>query len=205
MSPEDQTVVAALLAGDEATFAALVERLHPRLVRVSRRFVATDAAAEDVAQDTWQAVLQGLCGFEGRSGLDTWVLQIAINRARTRGASDARVESLEDEGAELNERFTWYGGWREAPRSCAVDCTPETVAANKELALMLITALDRLPEQQRLVVALRDVEWLTSAEVCQLLEISEENQRVLLHRGRARLRMLLEGSLGEAPAAATGT
>jgi RNA polymerase sigma-70 factor, ECF subfamily len=193
---DDRALVAALLAGDEAVFSALVERLHGRIVRLCRRFVATDAAAEDVVQDTWQAVLQGLAGFEGRSALDTWILQIAVNRARSRGVSDARVGPLDDPEAALDGRFHWYGGWKQAPRANGfTHASPESVTANRELVALVAAALDQLPEQQRLVVTLRDVELLSAAEVCDVLELSADNQRVLLHRGRARLRAIIEKAL----------
>jgi RNA polymerase sigma-70 factor (ECF subfamily) len=193
----DHPLIASLLRGDEAAFAALVDRLHPRIVRLCRRFVASDTAAEDVAQDTWQAVLQGLAAFEGRCALDTWILQIAINRAKSRGVRDARAR---DDGT-LAERFHWFGAWKEPPGASPADCSPEAAASNRELVRVLAAALDLLPEQQRLVVTLRDVELLTAAEVCAVLELSEENQRVLLHRGRARLRSLCEQAVA-APLAA---
>jgi RNA polymerase sigma-70 factor, ECF subfamily len=194
----DRVIVEALLRGDEAAFVALVDRLHPRLVRLCRRFVAGDAAAQDAAQDTWQAVLQGLPGFAGRCALDTWILQIALNRARSRGVREARVQPLDDG---LEGRFSWLGVWRDPPRACGVEASPEAVAANRELVQLLAQALDGLPEQQRTVVVLRDVELLSAAEVCAVLELSEENQRVLLHRGRTRLRAALEQALAEpAPA-----
>lgn len=195
----DRALVAALLRGDETVFSALVERLHPRLVRLCRRFVASDAAAEDVAQDTWQAVLQGLDGFAGRSALDTWILQIAVNRARTRGARDARARPLADgeDEEQLAARFNWWGGWKDPPRAWHLDASPENAVANRELVAMLAHALEDLPEQQRLVVILRDVESMTAAEVCAALALSEENQRVLLHRGRVRLRAVLETAQDE--------
>jgi len=194
----DQALVDALLAGDEAAFAALVERLHPCVVRVSRRFVATDAAAEDVAQDTWQAVLEGLATFEGRCALDTWILQIAVNRAKSLGVRDARLRTLDADDSEPVLRFNWLGGWKDPPRAFHAECSPEDAAANRELVDLLATVLDDLPPQQKVVVVLRDIELLTSREVCAVLEITEENQRVLLHRGRARLRAALESALSEA-------
>jgi RNA polymerase sigma-70 factor (ECF subfamily) len=192
----DRALVAALLAGDETVFSALVERLHGRIVRLCRRFVASDAAAEDVAQDTWQAVLQGLAGFEGRSALDTWILQIAVNRARSRGVSDARVTPLDGPELALESRFHWDGRWKEAPRADGfAPASPESVAADRELLALVASALDQLPEQQRLVVTLRDVERLSAAEVCDVLQLSDDNQRVLLHRGRARLRAIIDKAL----------
>jgi RNA polymerase sigma-70 factor (ECF subfamily) len=200
--PGDARLIAALLDGDEAAFSALVERLHPRIVRLCRRFVESNAAAEDVAQDTWQAVLQGLPSFEGRCSLDTWILQIAINRAKSRGVRDARLQPLSPATAGEAETFGWLGTWKRPPRPGAGDRTPEAAASDRELLRLLARALEALPEQQRLVVVLREVERLTSAEVCAILEISEENQRVLLHRGRNRLRALLEVATAE-PAALT--
>ena len=200
----DREVVAALLRGDEAAFSALVERLHPRLLRLCRRLLGSDAAAEDIAQDTWQAVLGGLATFEGRCALDTWILQIAINRARSRAAREARVLPLEPDDADpdLGGRFGWLGTWRERPRAGLADLSPETAVANREILRLVAEALDRLPEQQRLVVMFRDVELMTAAEVCALLELSEENQRVLLHRGRVRLRALIEIATDEPVTAA---
>jgi RNA polymerase sigma-70 factor (ECF subfamily) len=192
----DRALIAALLAGDEAVFAALVDRLHARIVRVCRRFVASDAAAEDAAQDTWQGVLEGLCTFQGRCALDTWILQIAINRAKSRGARDARARHVDDSDTWAETvRFDTFGSWKDPPQASLADCSPETAASNRELVRLVTAALDDLPEQQRLVVTLRDVELLSAAEVCEVLELSEENQRVLLHRGRARLRAQLEQAL----------
>jgi RNA polymerase sigma-70 factor (ECF subfamily) len=203
VTERDAAVVAALLAGDEDTFSALVERLHPRILRITRRFVASAAAAEDVAQDTWQAVLEGLSAFAGRAALDTWILQIAINRAKSRAVRDARLRPLAGEGpdaaAPADERFSWLGIWKQPPRPSPADASPETAAANRELVRLLAVALEALPEQQRLVVILRDVELLSAAEVCAVLELSEQNQRVLLHRGRTRLRAALEGAVAGDP------
>jgi RNA polymerase sigma-70 factor (ECF subfamily) len=191
----DPDVIQSLLRGDEAAFEALVDRLHPRIVRLCRRFVASEAAAEDAAQDTWQAVLQGLPGFQGRCALDTWILQIALNRARSRGVREARVRPVDE--LEIDGRFTWLGLWKDPPRPWRMEGSPETAAADRELVRLLAEALDTIPEQQRTVVVLRDVELLSAAEVCAVLELSEENQRVLLHRGRARLRAALELALAE--------
>ena len=195
MNP-DRELIAALLDGDEAAFSALVERLHPRILRLCRRFVASNAAAEDSAQDTWQAVLQGLPTFQERSALDTWILQIAINRAKSRGVRDARARTLDEpEGRSPEGRFNRLGLWKEPPQASPADCSPETAAANRELVCLVASALEYLPEQQRLVVTLRDIELLSASEVCEVLELSEENQRVLLHRARVRLRAHLEQAL----------
>lgn len=195
MNP-DRNLIAALLAGDEAAFSSLVDRLHPRILRLCRRFVASDAAAEDAAQDTWQGVLQGLPTFQERSALDTWILQIAINQAKSRGVRDARARTLDDPEAWARDgRFNRFGQWKDPPHASPADCSPETAAANRQLVRLVSAALDTLPEQQRLVVTLRDIELLTAAEVCGVLELSEENQRVLLHRARARLRACVEEAL----------
>lgn len=192
----DGSLIAALLNGDEAAFSALVDRLHPRILRLCRRFVASNAAAEDAAQDTWQAVLQGLPTFQERSALDTWILQIAINRAKSRGVRDARARTLDDlETWPPAASFNRFGFWKHPPQPSLADCSPETAAANRELVRLVSAALDSLPEQQRLVVTLRDIELLTAAEVCEVLELSEQNQRVLLHRARARLRAHVEQAL----------
>jgi RNA polymerase sigma-70 factor, ECF subfamily len=192
----DRELIDALLGGDEAAFSALVDRLHPRILRLCRRFVASNAAAEDAAQDTWQAVLQGLPTFQERSALETWILQIAINRAKSRGVRDARASTLDDpETWPPGGRFNRFGFWKEPPQASLADCSPETAAANRELVRLVSAALDSLPEQQRLVLTLRDIELLTAVEVCEILDLSEENQRVLLHRARAHLRARIEQAL----------
>ncbi len=184
-----------LLSGDEGAFETLVALLHPPMLRFVRTFISRADVAEEVVQETWLTVLRGLQGFEGRSSLKTWIFHILANRARTRATRDARVIpfadllSADDESGDavLESRFTPDGRWTEPPARWQVN-TPEALLLRAEVMAQLETALETLPPAQRMVVTLRDVEGLSSDEVCSVLGISESNQRVLLHRGRTRLR-----------------
>jgi RNA polymerase sigma-70 factor (ECF subfamily) len=207
--PGDQEVLDALRRGDEAAFAALVDGHHASLIRVARLYVASEAAAEEVAQETWLGVLQGLAGFQGRCTLKAWIFSILANIARSRGARDKRMLPLsslgpedEDDGPSVDpDRFNpdghprWPGHWSQPPRAWDEDelVERETLAAIK-------AAIEALPTTQRAVMTMRDVEGLDSAETCQILGISEGNQRVILHRARSKVRKALEGYMaaGEA-------
>jgi RNA polymerase sigma-70 factor (ECF subfamily) len=198
----DADLIAALRAGNESAFAALVDRHHASLVRVARLYVA-DNAAEDVAQETWLALLRGIDGFEGRATLKTWLFRVLVNRARTRGARDARtvpfsslvtseVEAFEP--AVDPERFRgpgdkWPGHWLVAPPKQQL---PEDALLADELRDTIQAAVEALPAAQREVMRLRDLHALSAEEVCELLGLSEGNQRVLLHRGRSKVRAVLE-------------
>lgn len=189
---EDE-LLRALRAGDEDAFAWVVRRYHPSLVRVVRAHVASDSVAEEVVQETWLAVLEGISRFRADAAVKTWIFHIAVNRAITRGVRERRVTPFstlppdDDQGTEA-ERFTADGQWATPPRPFQL---PEERLALLELRERLRVALEQLPERQRAVVALRDVEGFSAQEICALLAISVENQRVLLHRGRARLRDVL--------------
>jgi RNA polymerase sigma-70 factor (ECF subfamily) len=206
-SSDDTAIVAALRRGDEAAFASLIERYHGTLLRLARLYVRDAAAAEDVVQETWLGLLKGLERFEGRASLKTWLFRILMNRARTRAARAARVvpfsllqnwEARRPAHAVDPDRFRpgddprWAGHWLLAPS--AEDMPEERLLAD-ELHEQVRAALDTLPPAQREVVLLRDVEGWPSDEVCQALNLSEVNQRVLLHRGRSRVRAALEGYL----------
>lgn len=203
--PADAVVVARLRAGDEATFAALVDAWSPGMLRAARAFVADDHAAQDVVQEAWLGVVRGIAAFQERSSLRTWVYRILVNRAKTRGVRDSRVvpvsslaTAAEDAGPTVDPaRFqgpdgAYPGHWRAFP---AVWPSPEDDAVAAETRRQLVGALAALPDRQRIVVTLRDVEGYSSDDVCELLEISAGNQRVLLHRGRAALRAVLEAHL----------
>ena len=199
---DDAGLVAALRAGDEAAFATLVDRYHGSLVRVARLYVA-DNAAEDVAQETWLALLRGLEGFEGRATLKTWLFRVLVNRARTRGARDARTVSFSSlvssevdvfDPAVSPERFRgaddrWPGHWLMAPPKQQL---PEDELLAEELTGKIQAAVEALPAAQREVVRMRDIHGLSADEVCAVLGLSEGNQRVLLHRGRSKVRAALE-------------
>jgi RNA polymerase sigma-70 factor (ECF subfamily) len=180
-----------LRAGDEVAFAALVERYHAPLIRVALTFVPSRAVAEEVVQDTWLGVLRGVDRFEGRSSLQTWLYRILVNRARTTGVREHRSLPLADtEPAVDPARFAPDGTWASPPEHWS-DEVDERLSA-PALAARIRMLVEELPAGPRQVVTLRDVEGLSSAEVCEVLGITEGNQRVLLHRGRSRVRAVLE-------------
>jgi RNA polymerase sigma-70 factor (ECF subfamily) len=204
---EDATVVAALRRGDEDAFTELVNAYSTSLLRLAQDFVRTRSIAEEVVQETWLAVLNGIDRFEGRSSLKTWVYRILVNKAKTRGVREARTVPFsalapegDDEPVVPEERFRgpddlWPGHWASPPRP--LDTVPEERLLAREARGRIAEALETLPESQRVVVTLRDVAGWDSEEVCDALGLSEGNQRVLLHRGRAKLRAALELYLGE--------
>jgi RNA polymerase sigma-70 factor (ECF subfamily) len=198
---EEAALLAALRAGDERAFAQLLDLHHAALVRVARQYVPTQEIAEDVAQEAWLGLLRGLDTFEGRSSLRTYLFRIVMNLARTRGVREARsapfsslVRDDEDGPAVDPERFVQApaagaGHWLSPIRPWSVSA--EQLALSAELAERLREAIAELPEAQRRVVTLRDVEGLAAEEVCDLLGLSDGNQRVLLHRARSKLRQVL--------------
>lgn len=208
----EEALVRSLREGDESAFAKLVDALHGRLIAVARTFTASPALAEDIVQETWMAVIRGLHGFEGRSSLNTWILSILVRRARSMAAKDARRRGLplEPEDPETNGGSgEWEPGggkrglWQARPAPWGLE-DPAAIFQTREAYLVIAAALEALPSNQRRVVLLRDVEDLDPAEICNMLEISETNQRVLLHRGRARVRRALDAYLqGERPRSAT--
>lgn len=196
MAP-DADLVSRLQSGDGAAFVELVDRYHTPLLRLARTFVANQAVAEEVVQDVWLGVVRGIERFEGRSSLKTWLFRIMVNRARSTGVREHRetpVDLSVSEPAVSPDRFDRRGQWAEPPAAWAEEA--EDRLAAKALAGRITGLLERLPEAQRQVVVMRDVEGLASAEVCSVLGISEGNQRVLLHRGRSRLRGMLEAERG---------
>jgi RNA polymerase sigma-70 factor (ECF subfamily) len=203
MEHEGHDLVDRLLAGDEAAFETLVRRYHDRLLRLARTYVRTDAQAADVVQDTWLAVLRGLPGFERRSSIQTWIFRILMNRARTHAVREGRLVAFgeADQGndpvdaAADREWFDASGHWRTPPAPWP-SLDPERLLLDDEIRRRLDAAIEALPPGQRAVVVLRDVEGLPAGEVCNLLGITETNQRVLLHRGRTRIRAALADLLG---------
>ena len=198
----DAALVESLRSGDEAAFARLIDDLSPGMLRMARLYVSSDAAAEEVVQEAWLAVLRGLDRFEGRSALKTWIFRIVINLAKTRGVRDARsvpFSALAD-GTEFRhepavdaDRFLSEDHER-YPRHWAVGPTPwpERAAETAESLALLRATVDGLPPAQRQVITLRDIVGCTAEETCNALELSETNQRVLLHRARAKVRAALE-------------
>jgi RNA polymerase sigma-70 factor (ECF subfamily) len=191
----DADLLRRLRGGDEQAFVTLVERYNGSMLRLALSFVPSRAVAEEVVQDTWLAVLRGLAGFEGRSSLQTWMFAILVNRARTTGSREQRTIPVADAGPVVDaSRFGPDGAWS-APPDHWIEEAEDRIEAGM-LADLLRSAMDGLPPRQREVVLLRDVEEMSSADVCSILAISEANQRVLLHRGRGRLRQALETELG---------
>jgi len=199
----ERELVQRLLRRDEAAFVRLVDTYHSRLLRLALPLVGSRSVAEETVQDTWVAILDGLEGFEGRCSLKTWMFHILLNRARSRAAKEGRTLPFSalgpaEEGTVVeSERFTAAGTWAVPPSRWGVE-SPETLVLRGEALAYMEEVLAELPPNQRAVVTLRDVEELEPEEVCVLLQLSESNQRVLLHRGRAKLRRALEERFGEA-------
>ncbi len=204
-SAEDLRLVEALRSGNESAFVSLVEGYHTSMLRLAMIFVPTQSVAEEVVQETWMGVLQGLDRFEGRSSLKTWIFSILTNRAKTRAQREGRsvpfsslpeftIDELHESAIEP-ERFRgpdqqWPGHWVSFPRSW--DEIPEERILSQETMTHIQEAINTLPPGQREVITLRDIEGCTSDEACSLLGVSEANQRVLLHRARCRVRRALE-------------
>ena len=207
MGRDESGLVAALRAGEEAAFTRLVNEWSRPMLLLARGFVSTEASAEEVVQDTWLAVIRGLDGFEGRAALRTWVYRILVNIAKTRGVSEHRSVpwssiSDEDSGPTVDPELfrgtedQYAGGWRSFPATWR---SAEDDAIGTEVRDRLREALELLPPRQRVVLTLRDVIGCSSQEVCDLLEVSAANQRVLLHRGRAAARAALATYLADGP------
>jgi RNA polymerase sigma-70 factor (ECF subfamily) len=203
---EEAELVARLRAGDERAFEDLVDRFHPTMIAIARTHVKTRAAAEEVAQEAWLGVLKGLDRFEGRSSLKTWILRILVNIAITRGVRDSRsvpfssLAGEEEEGGPAvdPERFrgpddAFAGHWNGYPADWSA--MPEQALLSRETLEHIKRAIKDLPPAQKTVITLRDVEGWSAKEVCAALEVSEGNQRLLLHRARSGVRAALEGHL----------
>lgn len=208
--PSESALVDALRGGDEEAFASLVRKHHAAMVRVALAYVPSVAVAEEVVQETWIDVLQGIDRFEGRSSLRTWMFRILTNVAKTRGEKESRTlpfstfvdrEASASDPAVSPERFLpaghaeWPHHWDAEPGSW--EGIPEGRLLGAETRRVVAETIDGLPPAQRTVITLRDVEDCTSAEVCEVLGISEGNQRVLLHRARSKVRAALERYLEE--------
>ena len=203
-SADDWRVVEALRQGDESAFELLLDRYHASLVRLALGYVEDHAVAEEVAQETWLAVFQGIARFEGRSSLKTWIFRILVNRAKTRGVREGRtvpfsaltqdVEDADEPAVDparfLPAEHQWAGHWAAPPESWAP--LPENVLLAAETRKCIEAAIAALPPNQREIIVLRDVEGWTAEEVCETLHLSDGNQRVLLHRARSRVRAALE-------------
>jgi RNA polymerase sigma-70 factor (ECF subfamily) len=192
----DLELLARLRDGDEEAFVTLVARYQQPMLRLARTYVPSRAVAEEAVQDTWMGVVKGIDRFEGRSMFKTWLFRILVNRARTAGSREQRHEALEPHHAVDPIRFDANGQWADPVDRWAEDSEGYLEAA--AWGPILQSGLDDLPARQRQVVVLRDVEGLSSDEVCAVLDISAGNQRILLHRGRTRLREILEAQIAKA-------
>ena len=206
-STDEADLIAALRARDEVAFATLVDTHTPAMLRLARGYVANHAIAEEVVQEAWLALLKGLDGFEGRSSLRTWLFTVLINIAKKRGLrerSDADVQVLAYTGGTVDPaRFRdsddlYPGHWKSGEVPVPFPDTPEGSVLGDELLSITRRELGKLPERQRVVVTMRDMLDMDSAEVSELLGITAANQRVLLHRGRAAIRQTLECYVKEA-------
>jgi RNA polymerase sigma-70 factor (ECF subfamily) len=200
-SAEETDLIARLRDGDERAFEALVDRCYGTMLAVARTHVSSRAVAEEVVQEAWLGVLKGLDGFQGRSSLATWIMRIVANIAKTRGVREARsvpFASLVPEGEEAAVepgRFRgagdgFPGHWRAYPGNW--DTVPEEVLHGRDTVRVVMDAIADLPPVQRAVITMRDVQGCGPEEVCALLDVSDGNQRVLLHRARSRVRAALE-------------
>jgi RNA polymerase sigma-70 factor, ECF subfamily len=205
---DDATLVETLRRGDEQAFAELVARHHSALLRLAMSYVATREQAEDAVQETWMGVLSGIDRFEGRSSLKTWIFRILVNRAKTKGVRERRTvpfSSLEGDGDEHEPsvdpaRFqhgTKLGGFWSAPPQSWTGI-PEDRLLSGETRAVVDAAVAALPDMQRAVITLRDIKGLSAQEACAVLELTEANQRVLLHRARSKVRARLEEYLASA-------
>jgi len=202
-STDESGLIERLRAGDEAAFGELVDRYYQSMLHVARGYVATKEAAEDVVQETFLGVIKGLADFQGRSSLKTWMFRILVNRAQTRGEREGRTRPFSSVGDARGEpavdpdRFAkegrWAGYWTSPPSE---EHLPEARVLAAEIGDQLLAAIAMLPEAQRAVLELRDVLGFDAREVCDLLDVSEANQRVLLHRARSKARAFLEAYVG---------
>jgi RNA polymerase sigma-70 factor (ECF subfamily) len=196
MATDEVALLNRLRAGDEQAFVTLVRQHHPALVRLASTYVPNRDIAEEVVQEAWLGVLRGIDKFEGRSSLKTWLYRIVVNRARSTGVREHRETPADLSGStEPAERFAKDGSWADPPVPWTEEVEDRVTAA--ALLHRVRHCLHRLPDGQRQVIELRDIDGLSPDETCSVLGITEANQRVLLHRGRARLRGLLDGELRE--------
>jgi RNA polymerase sigma-70 factor (ECF subfamily) len=186
----EEDLVERLRQKDEDAFALLVERYHTPMIRLAMTFVPSRSVAEEVVQDTWLGVIRGIDAFEERSSLKTWMFSILVNRARKTGARERRTVAVNDMGNGPIEVFSADGSWSRPPAEWTEGVIDRLFAT--AMAKTLRIAIDELPPAQCQVVTLRDVERLSAREVCDVLGLSEANQRVLLHRARSQLRRTIE-------------
>ena len=203
---DEQRLIESLKAGDERAFARLLDEYSSALFRVAMAHVGTRSVAEEVVQETWLGVINGIDRFEGRSSLKTWIFRILTNTANTRGQRERRIVPFSalgpasDDGPSVDaDRFfppdhaRYPDHWALGPTAWE---TPEEGLLSGETREVILRAIDELPEAQRTVVTLRDVQGWSPEEVCDALQLSDGNQRVLLHRARTKVRAVLESYFG---------
>ena len=191
----DSELVSRLRAGDEGAFAELAGKYQGAMLSIARGYVPSGAVAEEVVQDAWLGVLRGIGRFERRSSFRTWLFRILVNRAISAGIRERRSVPVDDVGPVVDaSRFDAGGTWQEPPEPWADQVDDKVIAA--KISARILAAIDELPLQQREVVTLRDVQGMSGGEVCAILEISNANQRVLLHRGRSKLRQVIGSEFG---------
>ena len=198
---DDPTFLARLRQGEDAAYRLLIRRFHGSLTGLAASIIGSRAQAEEVVQDAWLAVFSGIAGFEGRSSLATWLFSIVLNRARTRAAREGRLVGLPAlmEGSPPGGRivaeaaFKPDGHWVEAPRLWD-EVHPERIVGGRQLRDVAMEAVGRLPSGQRAVIILRDIEGCDAEDACALLGLTPENQRVLLHRARGRVREAIDAA-----------
>ncbi len=199
---DDPDFLERLRQGDEAAYRALIRRFHTTLTNVAAAIIGSKAQAEEVVQDAWLAVFSGIGRFEGRSSLTTWLFSIVLNRARTRIGRESRTVGLPrildgsapGEPSVPGSSFKPDGHWVETP-SLWDEISPERIVGGRQLWQHVTATIETLPAGQKAVITLRDLEGQDADTVCSLLEISPENQRVLLHRARSRVRQVIDGLL----------
>ena len=197
---DDQELIQRLVAGDEEAFSWLVRQYHPTMCRVAAGYVKDSSVVDEVVQETWLAILKGIKKFEGRSSLKTWMFRILTNRAKTRGVRESRTLPMsalgDEEGGGLDpNRFTSEGRWAQPPVDWGL--SPEGLVSNRQLVGVVEGAIASLPDRQRQVMTLRDMKGWSSEEVCNVMEIKQTHQRVLLHRARTAVRAIVEARLKE--------
>ena len=204
VTKEESDLLARLHAGDESAFRELLKCHHANMIGFARSFTRSRETAEDVVQETWVAIIEGLARFEGRSSFKSYIYAILANKAKTRAVRDSRIKTFSElaapgyaSGPELAvdpARFSASGSWREPPREWD-EMTPERQVSDRELQSLLRQGIDQLPKAQRAVLILRDIEGLSAEEASNILGVTEVNHRVMLHRGRAKLRTWIEDKL----------
>jgi len=192
--PPDHELIPQLLAGDETTFVQLVKAYHGLMVHLAKAIIG-EAIAEEVVQDAWMAAIKALPKFERRSSLKTWILRIVSNCAKSRLRHESRTVNFDDMGNALGElppqNFKNDGHWQLAPHVWNKD-TPDALLASQELKQCIDTAISTLSVPQQAILALRDMHGLSMEEICKVLEVSESNARVLLHRARSHVRLAID-------------